>query len=64
MLRILRVTCAPLSTCPASAHPENPAVVVTGLNFAWVEPKAAPAINTSDSPLEQIRVELKTPPLN
>jgi hypothetical protein len=63
MLRILRVTCAPHNTCPVSAHPENPAVVVTGRNFAWAEPNIAPAMNASDSPLQQIRVELKTPPL-
>ncbi len=30
MLRIQRVTCQPHSACPASDHPENPAVVVTG----------------------------------
>lgn len=62
MLRILRVTCAPHSTCPASEHPEDPAVVVTGKTFQWVGAKAAPAVNSSDVPLEEVRVELKTPP--
>jgi hypothetical protein len=63
MLRIMRVTCAPHGACPASAHPDDPAVVVTGKNFTWSAPNAPPAMNTSDSPLEQVRVELKSRPL-
>jgi hypothetical protein len=63
MLRILRVTCPPNGVCPVSAHPENPAVVVTGPNFQWFEPHAKPAMNNSSNPLEQVRVEFKTPPL-
>ena len=63
MIRILRVTCAAQSACPASAHPENPAVVVTGKAFVWVPVGAAPLRNSSDAPVEQVRVELKTPPL-
>ena len=63
MLRILRVTCAPHSTCAASEHPENPAVVVYGTKYAWLEPNAKPVKNTSGEPMEQVRVELKTAPL-
>jgi hypothetical protein len=63
MIRILRVTCPAKSACPASPHSENPAVVVTGKKFVWV-PAGAPALrNTLDVPVEQVRVELKTPPL-
>lgn len=62
MIRILRVTCAPHQSCPASAHPENPAVVVIGREFAWVEANAAPTTNNTDRPIEQVRVELKTRP--
>ena len=63
MLRILRVTCPAHSACPASAHPESPAAVVEGRNFLWFPPNAAPAMNNTDQPVEQVRVELKTPPL-
>jgi hypothetical protein len=63
MIRILRVTCAAHSACPASAHPENPAVVVAGREAKWVAPNSAPAVNHADTPLEQVRVELKTPAL-
>jgi hypothetical protein len=63
MIRILRVTCPPQSACPASEHPENPAVVVTGRNFTWVVPNAPPIKNPTATPLEQVRVELETPPL-
>jgi hypothetical protein len=63
MIRIMRVTCAAQSVCPASMHPEDPSVVVTGKTFTWMEPNAAPMKNASDTPMEQVRVELKTPPL-
>jgi hypothetical protein len=63
MLRILRVTCPGRSACPASAHPENPAVIVSGTGYAWVPSGAAPIMNKSDGPVEQVRVELKTPPI-
>lgn len=62
MIRILRLTCAPHAACPASAHPENPAVVVIGRKAMWVEANAAPVVNPSDTTMEQVRVELKTPP--
>jgi len=62
MIRILRVTCPAKSTCPASAHPESPAVVVTGKNFVWVPAGWPQPKNPSDIPAEQVRVELKTPP--
>jgi hypothetical protein len=63
MLRIVRVTCAPHSACPASEHPENPAVIVTGKKWQWRDANAAPVVNSSSTPLEQIRVELKSKPL-
>ena len=63
MLNILRVTCQAKSTCPASEHPEYPAVVVTGKTFQWVPAAAPPLKNSTDTPMEQVRVELKTPPL-
>jgi hypothetical protein len=62
MLRIVRVTCAPHSACPASDHPENPAVIVTGKKFQWREAAAKPVVNSSSTPLEQVRVELKSKP--
>jgi hypothetical protein len=64
MLRIVRVTCAPNSACPASEHPENPAVIVTGKKFQWLDANAAPIVNSSPAPLEQVRVELKSKPLD
>lgn len=63
MIRILRVTCAPRSLCPASAHPEDPAVIVTGKKFQWREANAPPVMNSSSAPMEQVRVELKSKPL-
>jgi hypothetical protein len=63
MLRIVRVTCAPHSACPASEHPENPAVIVTGKKWQWRDANAAPVVNSSSTPLEQVRVELKSKPL-
>lgn len=63
MLRILRVTCPPHAACPASAHPESPAVVVFGKNLSWLEANAKPMKNSSDAPMEQVRVELITAPL-
>jgi hypothetical protein len=62
MLRILRVTCPAQSACPASQHSENPAVVVTGKKFVWVSAGAPALRNTLDTSVEQVRVELKTPP--
>ena len=62
MIRILRVHCAAHSACPASAHPEAPAVVVTGGKFRWLAPGSAPVQDDSDAAIEQVRIELKTPP--
>lgn len=64
MLRIMRITCPALSTCPASQHPEDPAVVVSGTRFAFVQGGSLPLMNSSNKPMEQVRVELKTPPQN
>jgi hypothetical protein len=63
MLNILRVTCPAKSACPTSQHSEFPAVVVTGKTFVWVPAGAAPLENSTDAPVEQVRVELKTGPL-
>ena len=63
MIRILRVTCAPRSACPASAHPDDPAVVITDKKAVWASPNAAPLENSTAEAVEQVRVELKTAPL-
>lgn len=60
MIRIERITCEPQSTCPASEHPERPAVIVTGRDVRWADAGAAPMANPADHPIEQVRVELKT----
>lgn len=60
-LRILRVVCAPGEKCPASQHPDDPALVtiMTGPDKGKVlwSPK------TERGPLEEVRIELKTDPL-
>ncbi len=63
MVRILRVTCEPHSACPPSAHPENPAVVVSGQNFEWLDANAPSPKNSTGIAVDQVRVELKTQPL-
>ncbi len=63
MIRILRVTCAPQSPCPVSAHPEDPAVVVFRNGFVWRAAGDPPISNAAGEPVEQVRVELKTEPL-
>ena len=62
MIRIYRVTCPPRSACPASQHAEDPAVVVYGRDFKWLDAFAAPLANSSDQPQEQVRIELKSKP--
>ena len=57
-LRILRVTCPAHGTCPASAHPEDPAIVVTGQDFRWEPARASPPENPSGTAWEQVRVEI------
>ncbi len=64
MIRILRVTCAANSSCPISEHPEDPAVAVFNAGFVWEPAGASPVVNSSESPMEQVRVELKTKPVN
>ncbi len=61
-VRIYRVTCAPRSACPASAHSADPAVVVSGSDFRWLPAGAGAIQNTSDAPREQIRIEMKSRP--
>lgn len=63
MLRIERVTCMAKSACPASAHPERPAVVVTGREVRWLPAGSPPITNGTDRTMEQVRVELKSNPL-
>ena len=63
MLRILRVACVPHAPCPASEHPENPAVVIYGRDFKWMDPYAPPIVNSSDQPMMQVRIELKAKPV-
>jgi len=60
MIRILRVTCAAKSPCPASTHRHDPAVVIQKRGFVWQAAGDPPISNTSDAPLEQVRIELKT----
>lgn len=62
MIRILRVTCPPHAACPASPHPEDPAVIVTGSRFVWSPAGSQPQMNSSEKAIEQIRVELRTKP--
>jgi hypothetical protein len=62
MLRILRVTCPARSACPAPAHPENPAIVISGREFHWMDAGARPPDNPLDAPVEQVRVELVSKP--
>ena len=57
-LRIYRVTCAAHTTCPVSAHPQDPAIVVTGREFRWEAAGTPPAENSSGVAWEQIRVEI------
>ncbi len=63
MLRIERVTCGPKAACPASAHPERPAVVVTGKAVQWLPPGSPALVNSADTAIDQVRVELKTNPI-
>ena len=61
-VRILRVTCPPKSMCPAQAPPFYPAVIISGSEYRWF-PGGVPAdANSSDAPVEQIRIELKSRP--
>lgn len=60
-VRLIRVACAAGSRCPASEHPNDPAVVVTMTgphrgDAAWSPPPAG-------GPAEQVRIELKSPPV-
>ena len=60
-VRILRVHCAAGELCPPSAHPQDPAVVVTMTGSArglieWSPPPAR-------GPVDQVRIELKTRPV-
>jgi hypothetical protein len=63
MIRILRVTCAAKSRCPASSHPEDPAVEVVGSRFRWVNPDDRGTTNGTNAPVSVVRVELKSKPV-
>ena len=60
-LRIYRVTCPPHGACPASAHPEDAAVVVVGREFHWEPANTPPQANGGGNPWEEIRVEIVAP---
>jgi hypothetical protein len=60
-LRIYRVTCPAHAVCPPSAHPEDPAVVVTGREFRWEDAGAPSLSNSSGAAWEQVRVEIVPP---
>ena len=62
MLRIRRVLCDAKSVCPASAHPEDPAVEVIGSRFRWVGANGREFLNTANTPVSIVRVELKSKP--
>lgn len=60
-VRILRVICTAGRQCPDSAHPDDPAVVVTMSGpkrgqVEWSPPRA-------EGPVEQVRIELKSKPV-
>ena len=61
-IRIVRVACAAGLPCPNSRHPADPAVVViiSGPHRGEVDWSPPPA----DGPLEQVRIELKSKPVN
>ncbi len=62
-VRIFRVTCGPKTTCPASAHPSDPAVVVSGSDYRWLPAGSAAVENPREVPVDQIRIELKSKPI-
>jgi hypothetical protein len=59
--RILRVACAAGQRCPASEHPDDPAVVVAMSGPHRGEAAWSPA--AAEGPLEQVRIELKSKPV-
>jgi peptidoglycan/xylan/chitin deacetylase (PgdA/CDA1 family) len=61
-VRIVHVICASGEACPGSEHAADPAVVValSGLRRGEIEWSPAPA----QGPLEQVRIELKSKPVN
>jgi hypothetical protein len=63
MVRILRVTCAAKSVCPASEHRDDPAVEVIGSHFRWAGPNDREHWNTTEAPVSMVRVELKSKPV-
>ena len=62
MVRILRVHCAANSACPASVHPEDPAVEVIGARFRWSAANDRSYSNTAKTPIDLVRVELRSKP--
>jgi hypothetical protein len=62
-LRIYRVTCPAHAECPPSAHPKDPAVVVTGREFRWESAGTPAPSNPSGAAWQQVRVEI-VPPAN
>jgi len=62
MLRIARVTCPALTTCPMSQHPEDPALVLAHGKFTWQDAGLQLNLNGAADAMEQIRIELKSRP--
>ena len=62
MLRIARVTCPALTTCPMSQHPEDPALVLGHGKFAWQDAGLQLNLNGAADAMEQIRIEVKSRP--
>jgi hypothetical protein len=61
-VRIVHLRCAAGERCPESAHPKDPAVVVTmnGPNRGLIQWSPASAVG----PVELVRIELKTKPVS
>jgi len=62
-IRIVRVACASGQRCPQSEHPADPAVVVAMSGPHRGEVDWSPQ-RPADGPLEQVRIELKSKPVN
>jgi hypothetical protein len=60
MIRILRVTCPANSICPS---PERPSVEIWGGKWRWSAPNQDGLTNLNNTPLQLVRVELKSAPL-
>ena len=62
MIRMEHVPCGAHALCPASAHPDRPAIEVIGKKFRWIPPKGKAFMNETDAPIEIVRVEFISQP--